>query len=209
MFDNFDFASSPAVTPSQPVTTEVTLLMTSDDGKNKLVFAESSEDWRTFIPEGFETLTRLRKDYGCGLSVHSFRELMELANVPHRELYILTPATSEHRAVRTPSTPATSDNEFRLLTTHRGKLSYDSFNECVYLNGSRFTGLNPYVVTVYDKAMALDFLTYDFLPHVDEVRPYMFRHPKFRSVERGGRLTLDPAKVFKTFRVDVAKRGIV
>lgn len=200
MFDSFD---SPASHPQLALS--FFDYLTSDDGKHRLTVTDCPpfEDWRAFIPEGFETISQLCKSYGCGMSLATVRAVLERGKVPMQELFILTPP-NEH-VMNAASHPATPDHEYKLLTSDKDKLTFDRADRCVYLNGSRFAGLNPYVVTVFDELAAFEFLKCTFMPQVREVRPYVFKHPRFEGAQRDG-LKLDPAKVFKAFRVDLVQR---
>lgn len=200
MFDTFDSPASPRRLP-------LTALdhLTSDDNRHRLSVDTSSPNWRDFIPEGFETLSRLKKDYGCGLSINAMRYLLERGLVPVCELCLLVPPAEN--GGECDSMPASPDHEYKLLTSDRGKVTFDRSNRCVYVNGSRFSGLNPYVVTVFDVEAAHVFMRHDFMEKIEEVRPFVFRHPEFRGAESGSKgLNIDPTKVFRTFRVDVVKR---
>ena len=52
-----------------------------DEGENS--------DWRSFIPQGFITLSHARKLYGCGMSLQRLRDILTALDVENQSIHIL------------------------------------------------------------------------------------------------------------------------
>ena len=177
-----------------------------------------NSNWRSFIPQGFITLSHARKLYGCGMSLQRLRYILTALDVENQSIHILKVDSGqkalidayEEKYVNIPEYWRLSGPLAEFLDIDRDGMTLTFEDETKGDDGIvTFDGLAPITVTVVNQEDTANAMAC-FVAGVREREghPYQFVHPLFKGNGRGGRIQgFNPVKAYEQHMIDVVRRN--